>query len=336
MLRLAPSCRLINGYGPTENTTFTCCHTIPPDWDEPGAVPIGHPINGTGVRILDTDLQPVREGEAGELCVAGDGVALGYLNRPTLTQGALRAGCGGRDAVSQRATLVRRRVDGVIEFLGRIDRQVKINGKRIELTGIEAALCEITGVSDAVALVDDANGIKRILAFVVANEGAAHADTLAAHLASRMPGWMLPSRITVVPALPLTRNGKVDRASLLASGRDASPVQAPQGTTERDLARIWAGVLSWTPLTVGATSSISAAPLCNSSTCRRRSVANSAMTCRSSHCSRMPPSVRWRRISKHVWARQSPLTAARERAGRQAEALRPPEPRSQPHRRNRT
>jgi amino acid adenylation domain-containing protein len=320
-LRLAPSCRLINGYGPTENTTFTCCHTIPPDWDGPGAVPIGRPINGTALRILDADLQPVPNGEAGQLCVAGDGVALGYLNRPALTRERFVPDAAGV-MLYHTGDLVRRRADGVIEFLGRIDRQVKINGKRIELGGIEAALCEVPGVHDAVALLDEANGTKRILAFVVADAATAPAETLAAHLRDTLPNWMLPSRTIAVPSVPLTRNGKVDRAALLAASRDEAPVQAPRGATERDLARIWAAVLHVEAVDrernffdLGGTS----LQILDLQEAIRRDLGHEvpvvALFAHSSVAA----------LAAHLETRQekaAPLTAARDRAGRQAEALR--------------
>jgi amino acid adenylation domain-containing protein len=141
-LRNAPGCRLINGYGPTENTTFTCCYTIPADWDGAGPVPIGMPINGTEVFILDEWLHPVPEGEPGELCAAGDGLALGYLNQPEVTaQRFVESPFGPLGTRLYRTgDLVHRRADGAINFLGRLDRQVKINGKRIELEAVEAAL----------------------------------------------------------------------------------------------------------------------------------------------------------------------------------------------------
>lgn len=321
MLRLAPSCRLINGYGPTENTTFSCCYTIPPDWDGPAGVPVGHAINGTEARILDADLQPMPEGDAGELCVAGDGVALGYLNRPALTQERFVTDPTGT-TLYRTGDLVRRRADGVIEFLGRIDRQVKINGKRIELAGIEAELCEIASVRDAVALVEDANGVKRILAFVVADDGAVHSEALGAALAGRLPSWMLPSRITIVQALPLTRNGKVDRASLLASSRDASPVQAPRGAMERDLARIWGKVLHLDAVDrernffdLGGTS---LQFLDVQEAIRRELGHNLPVVELFAHATVSTLAAHMEtRLSK-----PSPLTAARERAGRQTDALR--------------
>lgn len=243
MLRAAPGCRLINGYGPTENTTFTCCHTVPADWDGTGPVPIGKPIRGTEAHILDAGLNPVATGETGELCVSGDGVALGYLRQPELTAQRFVADTLGR-RFYRTGDLARQRPDGVIEFLGRIDRQVKINGKRVELEGIETALRSARFVHDAVAIAD-ADG-QRILAFVAADPEHVSEAGLADHLAARLPPWMRPFRITILEKLPLTLNGKVDREALLAQARRVgAPASAepPRNAIERDLARIWTQVL---------------------------------------------------------------------------------------------
>lgn len=145
-----PGTTLINGYGPTENTTFTCCHTI--TGPVTGAVPIGLPIRGTGVHVLDADLRPVPDGETGELFATGEGLAHGYLGSPELTAErflpdpyATRPGA----RMYRTGDLVRRRPDGVLEYHGRADQQVKIRGFRIEPGEVESALATLPGVAEA-------------------------------------------------------------------------------------------------------------------------------------------------------------------------------------------
>jgi amino acid adenylation domain-containing protein len=148
-----PGCTLVNGYGPTENTTFTCCYRIPHDGWGDGAVPIGLPLAHTTAEILNERLEPVAEGEVGQLCTGGDGLADGYLNRAELTAERFIAHprkSGERLYLS--GDLVRARPDGVIEFLGRADTQVKIDGKRVELGEIESCLRAQDNIADAVVI----------------------------------------------------------------------------------------------------------------------------------------------------------------------------------------
>ena len=151
-LRELPGCRLINGYGPTENTTFTCCYTVPREQSASEPIPIGRPIAGTTAYVLNDAGAPVADGEDGELYAGGAGVALGYLNRPELTAERFLldpfAGSGPR-LMYRTGDRVRRRTDGNFEFLGRVDRQVKINGKRVELDEIEACLRRSGLIEDA-------------------------------------------------------------------------------------------------------------------------------------------------------------------------------------------
>ncbi len=245
MLQLAPACRLINGYGPTENTVFTCCYTVPCDWKEGDGVAIGLPINGSVVHILDDDLLPVADGEPGELCTSGQGVALGYLNRAEQTAHRF---VDDRDGASEArmyrtGDLARRRSDGIIEFVGRVDRQVKINGKRVEPEGIETALRSAAGVCDCIVVLGREGAAKAILAFVVAVMRPGLEGELARHVATLLPSWMCPSRIIVLDALPLTPNGKVDRRALVRMVPVEAPAQMARSELEQDLARIWAQVL---------------------------------------------------------------------------------------------
>jgi len=249
-LRALPDCRLINGYGPTENTTFSCCYSVPRDYDGTSPLPIGRPIRETEALILDESLQPVPPDTDGELYVGGMGVALGYLNRPELTAERfiahpLDSNSGAR--VYKTGDRVRMRSDGNIEFLGRVDRQVKINGKRVELDEIEARLRATGLVQDAAVVCPPGEvGYRTIAAFVTA-PGQARIDIegLRRTLREDLPDFMVPSSITQLDAFPLTPTGKVDRARLpavvpaTAAGRGRPPANA----TEAALREIWRRVL---------------------------------------------------------------------------------------------
>ncbi len=248
--RALPRCRLINGYGPTENTTFTCCYTIPAGGAD-GPIPIGTPIAHTQVYVLDETGTPVRDGMAGELYAGGAGLALGYLNRPELdaerfvanpfdaTQGTRLYRTGDR---------VRRREDGNFEFLGRVDRQVKINGKRVELDEIEATLRRSPLLEDAAVTAPAVAGRPRkIYAFVKPRQP--HADLLEKlreHVRQELPEHMMPAAFVVLDALPLSPTGKVDRARLTLP--DAMPGAPAAGAArgnalETRLIEIWRTVL---------------------------------------------------------------------------------------------
>ena len=234
VLQASPECRLINGYGPTENTTFTCCYTIR-SGDEAGAIPIGTPIAGTTIHVLDTDLQAVAPGERGELYAGGDGVALGYLNLPELTAekfvvDPFSTSPGAR--LYRTGDIVRQRPDGNLEFHGRQDGQVKLDGKRVELAAIEVALRGVSGqdVRDvAVSVLAEPNG-KRIVAHLLRPAGAcaseaadrASHDAVRAALRELLPPYMIPAAFMAHVDFPLTRNGKIDRAALDAAFRAAT------------------------------------------------------------------------------------------------------------------
>ncbi|WP_456685250.1 amino acid adenylation domain-containing protein [Bradyrhizobium sp. P5_C11_2] len=253
-LAALPDCRLINGYGPTENTTFTCCYTIPRD-QPADAIPIGYPIHGTQVYILDEALRPVPEGMPGQLCAGGDGVALGYLNRPDLTAERFRPDPFSADPEARlylTGDLARRRPDGALEFLGRLDTQVKIDGKRVELGEIETALRAVPGIRDAAVTVEQTGPQAKCLhAFVVGADGASpDPAVLRAELAGGLPAHMRPSTITVLPSLPLNPNGKVDRTALTATATAARDAErrrasgpAPRSETELRIAAVWKDVL---------------------------------------------------------------------------------------------
>ncbi|WP_169729287.1 non-ribosomal peptide synthetase [Solimonas soli] len=242
VLAALPRCALINGYGPTENTTFTCCQRITAVEDG-GSIPIGRPIAHTEVLILDEAGQPVADGDSGELYAGGLGVALGYLHQPALSAARFVADPrGGGRLLYRSGDRVRRRGDGAIEFIGRIDRQVKINGKRVELDAVEDAL-QRCGVSAAAVIARDLGGAQRRLeAFVCGSD--AEPQALRAALAAQLPAFMLPATITSLPALPLTPTGKIDRRRLAEQTAAAGAMPAAVGDgVEAALARLWCQAL---------------------------------------------------------------------------------------------
>ncbi|MBB5123150.1 thioester reductase [Streptomyces eurocidicus] len=247
-LAMLPGIRVINGYGPTENTTFTCCHvmTEPLDTD---TVPIGVPVTGTRIHILDEQGRPVTGEEPGELHAGGDGVALGYLGRPEQTAERFRPDPDAPGRLLYRTgDLVRRRADGVVEFLGRADNQVKIRGFRIEPGEIEAALLARPEITDAAVVAQEHERMgRRLVAFYVADHGLSVPE-LRRGLAGTLPPYMVPAAFVRLMALPLTLNGKVDRAELRKDvNRDrpdlGSDYRAPEGEVERALALMWGDLM---------------------------------------------------------------------------------------------
>ncbi|HYH82011.1 MAG TPA: amino acid adenylation domain-containing protein [Longimicrobium sp.] len=243
--RRFPGLRLINGYGPTENTTFTCCHTLPAGWSG-GSVPIGSPISGTRVYVLDAWLRPVPIGVPGELCAGGDGVARGYLNRPAQTAARFVPdpfGPGPGARMYRTGDRVRWRADGTVEYLGRMDEQVKVRGFRVEPGEVETVLRRHPGVADCVVVAHaDEEGGRRLVAYVA---GGADADALRAHLGRSLPGYMVPGAFVALDHLPLTPNGKVDRRALPEPVHAAAEARylAPRTPVEATLAAICAEVL---------------------------------------------------------------------------------------------
>jgi amino acid adenylation domain-containing protein len=250
-----PDCRLINGYGPTENTTFTCCHQITIADCHPGPVPIGRPIAGTRVAILDETLRPVPAGDEGELFIGGEGLALGYLKRPDLTADrfvadpfADRPG----ERLYRSGDRVRRRPDGLLEFLGRVDRQIKVNGKRVELDEVEAWLRRAPEVADAAAVaVSGPDGQRQVAAYVVPAGHAGRpgfADDLTRFLRTELPDYMVPATFTLLEALPLSDANKVDRSNLpppkRTGRRPAAGSGSPCDETTAALVAIWRRVLN--------------------------------------------------------------------------------------------
>ncbi|NEW86076.1 amino acid adenylation domain-containing protein [Rhodopseudomonas sp. WA056] len=256
-MALLPDCAIVNGYGPTENTTFTCCYSVPrAGWGD-GPVPIGFPISGTDVRILSDTLEPVPDGEDGQLCAGGSGLALGYLNRPELTAEKFVVDPWSDDPAARlylTGDYVRRRSDGAIEFRGRRDRQVKVNGVRIELDGVEQALRQDPVLADAaVVLSSDRGDVKRIVAFLKPRSGDAGGDLEAGvirRLKDQLPVQAIPSTIRIVDELPLNKNGKIDRTKLLKDLIEAEQLHGDAGYEEFSdvgvgsiVGEIWAALL---------------------------------------------------------------------------------------------
>ncbi|MBV8858951.1 MAG: amino acid adenylation domain-containing protein [Acidobacteria bacterium] len=246
-----PATGLHNLYGPTEaavDVTFWECERDSPR----RVVPIGRPIANTQIYILDRETAPVPAGVAGELHIGGIGVARGYLNRPALTAekfipDPFSAEPGAR--LYRTGDLARHLADGEVEYLGRLDHQVKVRGFRIELGEIEAALARHPSVREAVVLArEDAPGMKRLVAYFVAEpQSAPTLAELRAHLKELLPEYMIPTAFVTLERMPLSPNGKVDRKALPAPDKSkltaGTEFVAPRGANEETLAAIWAQVL---------------------------------------------------------------------------------------------
>ena len=250
-LQNLPDCQLINGYGPTENTTFTACYSIPKNWSG-CSVPIGQPISNTQIFVLDPNLEPVPVGVFGELFIGGDGLAREYWHAPELT---------GKKFIShpfrhnpdeklyRTGDLVRWRADGTLEFFGRIDQQVKIRGFRIELGEIEAVLAQHPRVRQAVVLArEDIPGDKKLVAYLVTDEKLANpTEEIRQFLKAKLPEHLLPSAVVLLDAFPLTSNGKSHRAALPRPESSGAELKetfvAAYSDLERRLQGIWQDVL---------------------------------------------------------------------------------------------
>jgi amino acid adenylation domain-containing protein/non-ribosomal peptide synthase protein (TIGR01720 family) len=245
-----PKVRLLNAYGPVECSDDVSYYPIetPPAGNDL-SVPIGRPVDNTRLYLLNRWLEPVPVGVAGEICVGGVQVGRGYLNRPDLTAERFVPDPfgGSGDRLYRTGDLGRYREDGVIEFLGRVDHQVKIRGHRIEPGEVEAALTTHPRVHAAAVVARPAGpGIHRLVAYVVGVEGPADPDALRQHLRATLPDYMIPSAFVTLEALPLTPNGKIDRNALPEpdlAAQLADRFVAPRNPTEEILAQIWADVL---------------------------------------------------------------------------------------------
>ncbi len=247
-------CQLINGYGPTENTTFTCCYRTQRGERFAGSVPIGFPISNTQVYILDAELEPVPVGVVGELYTGGAGLAIGYLNDSALTAerfvpNPFSDDLGAR--LYRTGDYARYRADGSIEFMGRVDHQVKLRGHRIELTEIEGALQQHAAVRDAVVVMRrSGQGNKHLIAYIIADSELSESkltSELKGHLKQSLPDYMVPSYFLFLKEFPLTPSGKIDRRALPAPPKTRPDLEeahtAPRDDLETRLARIWERVL---------------------------------------------------------------------------------------------
>ncbi|MGE6764047.1 non-ribosomal peptide synthase/polyketide synthase, partial [Corallococcus interemptor] len=249
LARLPEGATFLNGYGPTENTTFSTTFAMHRDTVVNGTVSIGRPLTNSTVYVLDAHLRPVPVGVAGEVYVGGQGLAWGYLNRPDLTAERFvphpfAATPGER--LYRTGDKARWKADGTLDFLGRVDFQVKVRGFRIELGEIEAALRSASGVNEAVVVARGADTDKRLIGYVTARaDHALDADTLKASLKQRLPEYMVPSALVLLEALPLNANGKVDRKALPQPDETARTAAfvAPRTDTEKQLAALFAEVL---------------------------------------------------------------------------------------------
>ncbi|HEX6909123.1 MAG TPA: amino acid adenylation domain-containing protein, partial [Longimicrobium sp.] len=239
---------LWNLYGPTETTVWSAAHRVESADAEGGAVTLGGPIANTAIYVLDGGMRPALPGTPGELCIGGAGLARGYLGRPALTAGRFVPDPFGPvpgARMYRTGDRARFRADGRLEFLGRIDFQVKVRGFRVEPGEIEAVLLRHPSVARAVVAARGADVAARALvAYVVPADGAeVDATELLRAAAEGLPAYMVPSHLVVLPDLPLNANGKVDRAALPAPVVEAAAHVPPRTPAELAAARAWAEVL---------------------------------------------------------------------------------------------
>ncbi len=245
-----PETQLINGYGPTENTTFTCCYSIPRQLGDVSSIPIGKAIHGTTVRLVDEQGHEVPDGEEGELVTGGLGLALGYWNRPELTAERFVQdpfSKDGSDRLYRTGDRARRLPDGIIEFLGRRDHQVKLRGFRIELGEIESALRQHSEVRDCVVRVwTEPTGNRVLAGWVVPwSRERLVSGSLHSYLESRLPDHMIPAVWMVVDEFPLNPSGKVDAARLPSPTAvwSEAPRELPKDELEQRIAQVWTELL---------------------------------------------------------------------------------------------
>lgn len=249
--KFAPDTMLVNEYGPTE-TVVGCCIYQVNDKQQSGSIPIGRPIANTQLYVLDSHLQPVSIGLVGELYIGGKGIARGYLNKPELTAQKFIPNSFSNEpgeCLYKTGDLARYRCDGTLEFLGRIDNQVKLRGFRIELGEIEAALLEHQGVQESVVVLqEDVSSNQRLVAYIVLNaELSTSISELSQFLKQKLPEYMVPSAYIQLDALPLTSNGKIDRKAFAVVEEFRPELEVtyvpPTTEVEQTIAAVWQEVL---------------------------------------------------------------------------------------------
>ncbi len=250
-----PPQRLLHVYGPTETTTFATWYEVREVAVDARTVPIGYPITNTMCYILDTNQQPVPVGVLGELYIGGPGVARGYLNQPELSVAKFIANPfnpTADDKLYRTGDLVRYHLDGAIEFIGRIDRQVKLRGFRIELGEIDEILKQHPALHDCLTLLrEDTPGDKRLVTYVTARvQQVINEQALRQHLKVRLPDYMIPSAFVIMDEFPLTPNGKVDREALPAPilGFSVECSGGSHNPLEFHLVKIWENLLRRNPI----------------------------------------------------------------------------------------
>jgi aspartate racemase len=259
-IREVPRCRLVNCYGPTENTTFTTYHQVRPSSLVHGAsIPIGRPVSNTQVYVLDKGGQPVPMGVIGEACLGGDGLMRGYLDDPARTNERLVRNPfpeGEGDRLYRTGDIVRWRRDGELEFLGRCDDQVKIRGFRVEAAEVETAIAACPAVRSVAVVASGDPANKRLCAFIVPISNAATREdpirNVRELLRRRLPAYLIPTEFCVVDSLPLDGNGKLDRRALggMAEHRAGRTIaaEAARDETERRIVQAFEAILDTRPI----------------------------------------------------------------------------------------
>lgn len=257
--------RFINMFGQTETTGIVAVYPIPDQYsDKVAVVPIGKPIPNTQIYVLDDDLRRVSVGETGEMYIGGAGIGRGYLNRPDLTQERFLPNPFSDEpgaCLYKTGDLGRYRPDGIIEFVGRMDYQVKIRGMRVELGEIELAIAQHPSVRETVVIArEEVPGDSRLVAYIVSKLPSAESNPsvfikeLRSLLKEKLPDYMMPSAFVMLEALPLTPNGKIDRTALPAPDQVRQESEetfvAPQNDLELQLTKIWEKVLGVQPIGV--------------------------------------------------------------------------------------
>ena len=250
---------LVNGYGPTEGTTFTTAYEAQDSDIGARTIPIGRVLSNTEVWVLDQQSRMVPVGVLGELCIGGDGLARGYLGRPELTAEKFVPHPYSREAgarLYRTGDLVRYQSDGNIEFLRRMDQQVKVRGFRVELGEIESVLNEYWAIVESVVVDSkDTSGNTRLIAYIVLEEGVeATSSQMLTFLQEKLPSYMLPAAFITIKEIPLTANGKVDRRALPVPEQIEADTGesfiAPRTDTEELVAEIWRDILGLTQVGV--------------------------------------------------------------------------------------